>query len=112
MKPASGGLFSCPTYTAPLLPSPATTVFALVRSSYAALCAAALLAACGEKEGGASAQSSGGAPPPPEVGVVSVAPRAIGLVTELPGRLDAVRVAQVRARATGILHKRLFREGS
>ena len=29
-----------------------------------------------------------------------------------PGRLEASRVAQVRARAAGILQKRLFREGS
>jgi membrane fusion protein (multidrug efflux system) len=50
--------------------------------------------------------------PPPEVGVVTVTPRAVGLTTELPGRLEASRVAQVRARAAGILQKRLFREGS
>ncbi len=49
--------------------------------------------------------------PPAEVGVVTVTPGAIGLVTELPGRLEAARVAQVRARATGVLQKRLFREG-
>jgi membrane fusion protein (multidrug efflux system) len=33
-------------------------------------------------------------------------------LTELPGRLEASRVAQVRARVPGILQKRLFREGS
>jgi membrane fusion protein (multidrug efflux system) len=52
------------------------------------------------------------APPPPEVGVVTVATGDVGLVTELPGRLEASRVAQVRARAAGIVQKRLFREGS
>ena len=36
----------------------------------------------------------------------------VGLVTELPGRLEASRVAQVRARAAGIVQKRLFKEGS
>ena len=36
----------------------------------------------------------------------------VGLATELPGRLEASRVAQVRARAAGIVQKRLFREGS
>jgi membrane fusion protein (multidrug efflux system) len=46
------------------------------------------------------------------VGVVTVMPRPVGLVTELPGRLEASRVAQVRARAAGILQERLFREGS
>ena len=36
----------------------------------------------------------------------------VGLVTELPGRLEASRIAQVRARAAGIVQKRLFKEGS
>jgi membrane fusion protein (multidrug efflux system) len=46
------------------------------------------------------------------VGVVTVTPGALGLVSELPGRTEASRVAQVRARVAGILQKRLFREGS
>ena len=52
------------------------------------------------------------APPPPEVGVVTVATGDVGLVTELPGRLEPSRVAQVRARAAGIVQQRVFREGS
>ncbi|MDE2145408.1 MAG: efflux RND transporter periplasmic adaptor subunit [Burkholderiales bacterium] len=52
------------------------------------------------------------APPPPEVGVVTVQPATVALVTELPGRTEASRVAQVRARAAGIVQRRLFREGS
>ena len=44
--------------------------------------------------------------------MVVATPGDVGLVTELPGRLEASRVAQVRARAAGILQKRLFREGS
>jgi membrane fusion protein (multidrug efflux system) len=51
-------------------------------------------------------------PPPAEVGVVTVKVGDVGLVTELPGRLEASRVAQVRARAAGIVQKRLFAEGS
>jgi len=74
--------------------------------------AALLLAACGQDSTKPSAPPGGAAPPPPEVGVVTVAPRPVGITTELPGRLEASRVAQVRARAAGILHKRLFREGS
>ena len=50
--------------------------------------------------------------PPPQVGVVKVQPASVGLTTELPGRVEALRVAQVRARAAGILQKRLFQEGS
>jgi membrane fusion protein, multidrug efflux system len=50
--------------------------------------------------------------PPPEVSVVTVAPGAVALTTELPGRLQATRTAQVRARVEGIVQKRAFREGS
>lgn len=71
---------------------------------------ALLLAACGQQS--APPASPGGGMPPAEVGVVTVAPHAVGLTTELPGRLEASRVAQVRARAAGILQKRLFKEGS
>ena len=77
----------------------------------AVLAALGVLAACGQQAPGGT-PPGGGAPPPAEVGVVTVAPRAVGLATELPGRLEASRVAQVRARAAGILQKRLFKEGS
>lgn len=88
------------------------------RPGFAAVAAAAVLAlaACGKSEapaGGApGGGAGGGAPPPPEVGVVVATPTDVGLVTELPGRLEASRVAEVRARAAGILQQRLFREGS
>ena len=65
------------------------------------------LAGCGKEAAPAVAPR-----PPPQVGVVSVTTGDVGLITELPGRLEASRVAQVRARAAGILQKRLFREGS
>lgn len=54
----------------------------------------------------------GAARPPPEVGVVVVRHVPVALQTELPGRVESVRVAQVRARVNGIVQKRLFREGS
>ncbi|GBU14819.1 MexX family efflux pump subunit [Polaromonas sp.] len=66
-----------------------------------------LLVGCGKSEAPAGAQR-----PAPEVGVVTVTQSDVGLLTELPGRLEASRVAQVRARAAGILQKRLFSEGS
>jgi membrane fusion protein (multidrug efflux system) len=74
--------------------------------------AAALLAACGKTDPAAAAAPPGGGMPPPEVGVVTVSVGEVGLVTELPGRLEASRSAQVRARAAGIVQQRLFREGS
>lgn len=72
------------------------------------------LAACskGDAPAGPGGAGGGGARPAPEVGVVVATPTDVGLVTELPGRLEASRVAQVRARASGILLKREFREGS
>ena len=76
------------------------------------LALAVVLAACGKSEAPAAAAAAGGGMPAPEVGVVTVAPGDVGLMTELPGRLEASRVAQVRARAAGILQERLFREGS
>jgi membrane fusion protein (multidrug efflux system) len=79
----------------------------------ACLLAALWVAGCGQKDGAAPPAAGGaGAPPPPEVGVVVAAPRPIGLVNELPGRLEASRVAQVRARTPGIVQRRLFNEGA
>lgn len=66
------------------------------------------LSACGDK----AANSPAAAPPPPEVAIITVAPAPLALSTELPGRIEASRVAQVRARAAGIVLKRVFREGS
>ncbi|MGF6922380.1 efflux RND transporter periplasmic adaptor subunit [Paraburkholderia sp. 40] len=67
--------------------------------------AAILLAACGPKQS---------APPPqtPEVGVVTLQPTTVPVVTELPGRTSAFLVAQVRARVDGIVLRREFTEGS
>jgi len=70
------------------------------------LCLSAGLGACRKKENNPLA------PPPAEVSVVTVASERVNRTTELPGRINSVREAQVRARATGILLKRLFEEGS
>lgn len=79
-----------------------------------AMLLAMMLAACGPSQpgGGPGAGAGAGAAPPPEVGVVTVTPGAVGLLTELPGRTEASRVAQVRARVAGILKQQSFREGS
>ncbi len=82
---------------------PATVMIAL---------SALALAACSGKDQAAGAPPGGGKPPPPSVGVISVAPQAVALSTELPGRVEAKRVAQVRARVTGVVLKRQFTEGS
>ena len=73
---------------------------------------AVALVACGAKDGAPAAGGPGGGMPPAEVGVVTVASQSVALQSELPGRVSAVRVAQVRARVNGVVLQRLFREGS
>ena len=71
-----------------------------------ALLLAALLISCAKKA------APPPAPPPAEVSVIPVALESVNNTTELPGRINPMREAQVRARATGILLKRVFEEGS
>ncbi|MBP1204318.1 membrane fusion protein (multidrug efflux system) [Duganella sp. 1411] len=65
----------------------------------------AVLGACGKKD------TAPAAPPPPKVSVVTVAPASVTLTSELPGRTEASRIAEVRARTAGIVLKRVFEEG-
>ncbi|WP_323143296.1 efflux RND transporter periplasmic adaptor subunit [Massilia phyllosphaerae] len=51
------------------------------------------------------------APPPPAVTVAQARPARVPVTLELPGRVNPVRVAQVRARVDGVVLKREFREG-
>ncbi|HBF83573.1 MAG TPA: hypothetical protein DD420_27700 [Streptomyces sp.] len=53
--------------------------------------------------------------PPPAPPEVSVAPVTVGLVQlsdTLPGRVVAVRVAEIRPQVSGIIQRRLFTEGA
>ena len=75
------------------------------------LAAVFALTACGSKEGGAQ-QAAAAAPPPTEVDVVTLTAGSVVLTQDLPGRLEAYRSAQVRARVEGIVEKRQFTEGS
>jgi membrane fusion protein, multidrug efflux system len=60
---------------------------------------------------GCSAQAPP-APPPPEVEVITVQAQPIPNEIVLPGRVQAVRTAEVRARVDGIVQRRLYDEGS
>lgn len=67
---------------------------------------ALLLAACG---GGEAPQP---APSPTEVSVVRVEASAMAIADELPGRVAAYRVADIRPQVGGIIQRRLFEQGS
>lgn len=51
-------------------------------------------------------------PPPMEVEMVPAIAKTISLQQQIPGRLQAVRSAQIRARVEGIVEKLLFVEGT
>jgi len=66
------------------------------------------LAACG---GGAPPGNGAGGFPPPEVTVVTVEPKTVPVPYELTGRVEGSREVEVRARVSGILLERRYREG-
>jgi membrane fusion protein (multidrug efflux system) len=71
----------------------------------AAFAAIAVLAtACGP-------QKPAAAPPPPPVQVMTISARPVPNAVSLPGRIEAVRSAEVRARVDGIVQRQLYVEG-
>jgi membrane fusion protein (multidrug efflux system) len=78
----------------------------LYRATSLCLVCSAALAAC------SSGKTAVPANPPPEVGVVTLHPQPVTITTDLPGRLAAYRVAEVRPQVSGVIVKRLFTEGS
>ncbi|MET0238313.1 MAG: efflux RND transporter periplasmic adaptor subunit [Sphingobium sp.] len=71
-----------------------------------ALAALTLLWSCGPSKDQAAA------PPPVIVQTVVVREQTVPNIGELPGRIQAVRTAEVRARTDGIVQRRLYEEGS
>lgn len=65
----------------------------------------ALLASCSPSEPKQVA-------PPVLVTTETIAARELPNVIELPGRIEAVRTAEVRARTNGIVQRRLYKEGT
>jgi membrane fusion protein (multidrug efflux system) len=70
------------------------------------LALAAVLCACGRSDPPKPPT------PPPAVTVALARPARVPVTLELPGRVNPVRVAQVRARVDGLVLKREFREGA
>ena len=66
-----------------------------------------LLVACGDRQGTPAAAMP---PVPVLVEVISASP--VPDVVELPGRIEAVRSAEIRARVDGIVERTLYQEGT
>ncbi|MFC3568829.1 efflux RND transporter periplasmic adaptor subunit [Paracoccus simplex] len=49
--------------------------------------------------------------PPPQVSVQELTPEALPVINELPGRVAATRIAEVRPRVGGIVIERVFEQG-
>ncbi|AXP03735.1 MULTISPECIES: efflux RND transporter periplasmic adaptor subunit [Pseudomonas] len=65
------------------------------------------LSACGAQEPRARPSAA-----LPQVKTLTVQPRAFAMSTDLPGRIEPVRIAEVRARVAGVVLTRHFQEGS
>ncbi|MGQ0751847.1 MAG: efflux RND transporter periplasmic adaptor subunit [Betaproteobacteria bacterium] len=72
---------------------------------------ALLLAACGQSPGQGGPGGPGGFPPP-MVTVAKVEPKDIPISYEYPAQTAGYREVEVRARVTGILERRNYREGA
>lgn len=75
------------------------------RGGWALVLAALVLAGC---DGGAQEA----APVPARVSVLTLTDRQITLEDELPGRVAAVRTAEIRPQVSGIVQRRLFEQGA
>ncbi len=79
----------------------------------AAAAALLLLSACGRSDPqGAGAAGRGGPKGPTQVGYAVVQPGSAPIQQLLPGRVAASQVSEVRPQVSGVIQRRLFREGS
>lgn len=78
-----------------------------MKMSFLSLLVMLVLVGCEQK-----AAAPAKAPPPVEVTVVKVVAEPVSVISELPGRVDPIRVAEVRARVAGILLEKKFQEGA
>jgi membrane fusion protein (multidrug efflux system) len=73
---------------------------------------ALLLAACGSREDAAGPGGRGGPKGPINVGYVVIQQGSAPLEQQLPGRVAAYQVSEVRPQVSGVILRRLFQEGS
>ena len=116
MSPASQAARTCNPHRLSELAATVNHFPAMRRRFGAILIAALLLAGC---SGGGSTTGSqgsrggrGGPGGPAQVGFVVVQEASAPLQQELPGRVAAYQVSDVRPQVSGVIQRRLFREGS
>jgi len=80
----------------------------------AVLAAVLLLGACGSgsNEQGSGRGGRGGPKGPPTVGYVVIQQGSAPLEQQLPGRVAAYQISDVRPQVNGVIQRRLFQEGS
>jgi membrane fusion protein, multidrug efflux system len=118
MFPASQAARACFPDLQSKLAAPVNEFRSMRRLSGALLTAVLLLAACssdpsGNTAGGRGGRGGrGGAGGPPTVGFVVVQEGSAPIQQELPGRVAAFQVSEVRPQVSGVIQKRFFVEGS
>jgi membrane fusion protein (multidrug efflux system) len=71
-----------------------------------------LLGACGQGSGAKGSGAGGGPQGPVPVGYVVVRPTSVPIEQDLPARVAAYQISEVRPQVSGVIHRRLFTEGS
>lgn len=80
-----------------------------LQSSLSVLAMAAMLGACGMES---AAEEVPPPAPPPLVSVATLQPESLTVTETFPGRVAALRVAEIRPQVAGIVQRRLFQEGA
>jgi len=80
------------------------------RPILAATVAALMIVSGCQKEDGE--KQAAPAYPPPQVSVITTKTETLPITNDLPGRIAATRISEVRPRATGIVIERVFEQGS
>lgn len=82
-------------------------------SEFALAPVVAVLLLCTTALAGCPSKKQVAKPPSPViVKVTTLTPQTVSLVTDLPGRTAAYRVAEIRPQVSGVIQKRMFKEGS
>jgi len=114
MSPGLRGTRACIPAKQSKLPPLVNHSNPIPRRTAVLLAAMTLLAACGSSAGdpGSGGRGGRGAGGTPTVGFVIVQQGSAPLQQELPGRVAAFQVSEVRPQVSGVIQKQLFREGS